>query len=422
VAQFVWLSYFLFLAYAVFFLWAFPRTPFVRRSGLTAGVLRLVLALHMLGGWLLGIISSRQGQVRGRPTDTWKLHNGGLEETAQLLKTPGHFFAEIFHDSNSFDRFLSSRDSWWNDLHSTLFLKLLGILNLFTNSFYYGNMLFFALLSAVGAIALYRVFRAVFPGQLRAVFAGSLLLPSAIYWNSGNSRDCLICFALTVSFYACYRLLHTRREGKHFALLLISWLLLLIFRNYVLLLTLPAQAAWMISARSRRHPVLVFGTIYFLGILLFFNAQRLSPRLNLMRAVVEKQEDFLVLRGNSRIEVPKLEPAVGSFFRNAGHALKVGLLRPAPGDVRNTFSFLACLEQYGILLLFCAWLLVHSKLRRPHPFVVCCLFFSFSLILLIGYTVNFLGAVVRYRSLILPLLVTPLLATIDWNKIRRRHI
>jgi hypothetical protein len=39
---------------------------------------------------------------------------------------------------------------------------------------------------------------------------------------------------------------------------------------------------------------------------------------------------------------------------------------------------------------------------------------------MIGYSVNSLGAIVRYRSLMLPLLLTPLLATTDWKRIARK--
>jgi hypothetical protein len=46
-------------------------------------------------------------------------------------------------------------------------------------------------------------------------------------------------------------------------------------------------------------------------------------------------------------------------------------------------------------------------------------FFSFSFLLTIGYTVNFLGAIVRYRSIVLPFLLGPVICLIDWNRISR---
>jgi hypothetical protein len=37
--------------------------------------------------------------------------------------------------------------------------------------------------------------------------------------------------------------------------------------------------------------------------------------------------------------------------------------------------------------------------------------------LTIGYTVNFIGAVVRYRSIVLPFVVVPMVAMINWNRL-----
>jgi hypothetical protein len=38
-------------------------------------------------------------------------------------------------------------------------------------------------------------------------------------------------------------------------------------------------------------------------------------------------------------------------------------------------------------------------------------------LLLIGFTVNFLGAIVRYRSIILPFLLVPIISLINWERI-----
>jgi hypothetical protein len=43
-------------------------------------------------------------------------------------------------------------------------------------------------------------------------------------------------------------------------------------------------------------------------------------------------------------------------------------------------------------------------------------------LLIIGYTVNFLGAIVRYRSIVLPLLFVPVLAQLPWSKWLSRFV
>jgi hypothetical protein len=68
-------------------------------------------------------------------------------------------------------------------------------------------------------------------------------------------------------------------------------------------------------------------------------------------------------------------------------------------------------------LCFLLFIFFRKRSEVDQPFVLFCLFFSFSVLLTIGYTVNFLGAIVRYRSLVLPLVVAPMLALTDWQRI-----
>ena len=50
---------------------------------------------------------------------------------------------------------------------------------------------------------------------------------------------------------------------------------------------------------------------------------------------------------------------------------------------------------------------------------LCIFVFSFSFLFMIGYTVNILGAIVRYRSIVLTLLLIPVVACADWKRVGR---
>ena len=53
------------------------------------------------------------------------------------------------------------------------------------------------------------------------------------------------------------------------------------------------------------------------------------------------------------------------------------------------------------------------------PFIYFCVFFSLSMFLMIGYTIPIIGALVRYRSIYFPLLITPMICMINWQKIKK---
>ncbi|HUQ97210.1 MAG TPA: hypothetical protein VM010_06070, partial [Chitinophagaceae bacterium] len=93
----------------------------------------------------------------------------------------------------------------------------------------------------------------------------------------------------------------------------------------------------------------------------------------------------------------------------------LSVLRPYFSDIRHLLSLAAAVEINCLLLLVLVFLIWNYKAIRLNGFSLFCIFFSLSVLLIIGYTVNFLGAIVRYRSVILPLLFVPVLVQVPWN-------
>jgi uncharacterized protein with PQ loop repeat len=115
-----------------------------------------------------------------------------------------------------------------------------------------------------------------------------------------------------------------------------------------------------------------------------------------------------------------LEPTLKGFVNNAPQAFTLSTLRPFPSDVRHLLSLAAAIEINFLLLLLAIFIIWHRTTARLDPFITFCIFLSLSLFLMVGYTVNFLGAIVRYRSIVLPFLVVPMVALIDWDRAKDR--
>jgi 4-amino-4-deoxy-L-arabinose transferase-like glycosyltransferase len=134
--------------------------------------------------------------------------------------------------------------------------------------------------------------------------------------------------------------------------------------------------------------------------------------------VVTKQQEFLKLeKGKSTIPIRQLEPTAVSFLINIPQAITLSTIRPYPSDVKHILSLAAATEIDLLLLLFIIFLFARTGKLRSKNFIYFCVFFSFSLLLAIGFSVNNLGAIVRYRSILIPLLVVPMVAQIDWKRI-----
>jgi hypothetical protein len=146
-----------------------------------------------------------------------------------------------------------------------------------------------------------------------------------------------------------------------------------------------------------------------------------DPRLDFPRAVVNKQQAYIqMVPGNSSIPIKQLKPNVGSFIKNTPQAISLAAIRPYPSDIYHLLSMAAAVE-INLILLFLLILVFWRRKDGPvsWPVIWFILFFSLSLLLVVGFSVNNLGAIVRYRSIILPLLVTPMILSINWERISR---
>jgi hypothetical protein len=85
--------------------------------------------------------------------------------------------------------------------------------------------------------------------------------------------------------------------------------------------------------------------------------------------------------------------------------------------VRHLLSLAAAVEINILLLAAILCFVFRGPKIAATPFLLFCLFFSLSVLLMIGYTVNILGAIVRYRSIALILLLLPIYAQANWKRI-----
>lgn len=412
------MEHLLFAGYLILFAWLVTKVKFFKNSGLSPSQLVIIFLLKVMAGILYGWIGVYYGEM-AQMVDTWAYHYESIREYHILKTTPGEFFTNLFYSphENGYSRFLSE-NSWWNDLKGNFFVKLLAIFNLFSFGHYYINVVFYTFIGLVGPIALYRIMKDIFPTRKIAVLLATFLIPSFLYWASGLHKDGLIFagFAVIVyQFYFGYKASHF--SLKRILIIIIGLLLVLGLRNFYIIPLIPALVAWMIVERWKKKPVFVFSGVYFIFILLFFTAKYIHPKLDFPAAVVDKQQAFLKLTGGSTIQVNELKPTFTSFLVNTPQAFSLTVARPFPGDVHHLLSLAASSEINFLLLLFIVFLFWRRNGIPSNPFLIFCIFFSFSVLLMIGYSVNNLGAIVRYRSVVLPFLLVPVVALIDWERI-----
>ena len=416
------MEHLLFALYLIVFAWLITKIKFFTRTGLSASQLVIVFLLKVMAGILYGwtgIYFIDMIQM----LDTWMYHKESLVEYQLLLSDPKLFVTSFFHSGYEFGyggSFFSTENSWWGNMPVNFLIKVLGVINFLSGGNYYINVVFYSFFTFWGPIALYREKKDAYPYSRVAVIIATFLLPSFIYWTSGIHKDGVLFTGIALVVYHFYFGLKESRFGiKRILVMLLGLLLILAIRNFVLVMLLPALFAWWLATKNVLKPFYTFVLVYAFYALLFFTTKYMHPTLNFPAIVVAKQQQFLQLNGNSAVPTKILEPTIGSFITAAPNAISTSVLRPNIFDVGHFLSLAAVIENLFFLLLFVVFLLWHRK-TSPNPFGLFCLFFAFSLLLTIGYTVHFLGATVRYRSVVLPFLIIPMCAVIDWKTVGKK--
>jgi len=413
----------LFAAYLIFFAWLVTRVRFFTNSGLTRPQLIMLFLLKVMAGIFYGWTGIYYGEM-AQMIDTWAYYVESLQEYSFLKAHPIDFITSLFHTTyhGGYANFLTTHNSWWNDVKANFLIKIMAVFNLFSFGHYYINVIFYSFLSFFGPVALYRIMKDIFTGRKLLIIAATFLIPSFLYWTSGLHKEGLIVVGLSLMMYHIY---FGFREGKfpfyRVALIVFGFCLVVILRNFLVLTLIPPLVAWIICRKAPKlSPFLVFAGVSFVFAVFFFLGGKISPKLDFVSATVIKQQEFLKLGGGSAVPVTLLQPSLKSFVRNTPQALSLTILRPYPTDVRHLLSLAAAIEISVLLLLFLLFLFFRRKDLRMVPFLWFCLFFSIGVLLMVGYTVNILGAIVRYRSIVLPLLVVPMLAWTDWERIGKK--
>ena len=369
-------------------------------------------------GWV-GIYYGNHAQM----VDTWSYHFNSIKETQLLYNNPHEYFVNLFRDpyDGGIAKFLESDDSYWNDLKGNFFIKILSVFNIFSFGNYYTNVIFYSFISMFGPIAVYRVMNDFYPRKRLQVLVAIFLIPSFLYWASGLHKEGLIFLGFSLVIYNFY--FSIKRKAVSFAnifFVLLGLLLIIVLRNFLIVILVPALIAWFLASRFTKRPLAVFAICYIFFIIFFFSAKYIHSGLDFPAAVVKKQKEFVALVGNSSVPMKELKPTFLSFIDNFPQAISLSALRPYLSDVRHILSLAAAAETdilWLLFFIFLVWKKKNEQKDHSSTFIYFCLFLSVSVLITIGYVVNNLGAIVRYRSIILPLLLTPVFCGMNWERI-----
>lgn len=409
----------LFIFYLVLFSFIISIIPFFKNSGISKWILIALFTIKVFAGIAYGMFYTLPKYY---PTsDTWRFYRLSINETKWLITDPVAFIKDLFnYGYSATGNIFSGENTYWNDLKSNVPVKIMAFFNVLTNNSYYANIILFNFLFLFGLVALFKVMTAIFPGKKWLIIFGVFLLPSTLFWCSGIHKDGLILSATGIVVYCFYKITHRTFSLKHLLLILLSFILIFALRNYILFALLPAIFCWLLANRYPTKKNYIFSVLYLIGIAFFFIVPYIFPSINLPLYVAHKQHEFLQLSAGSAVKTNPLQPTLVGFVTFLPHALDMAFLRPHFTEFKN-FSYIPAIAENLLLITLIIISIANINKRSNIPPLVMCLFaFSISTLLICGYTIPFTGAIVRYKSLVLPLLITPLLCLADFSFLKKK--
>lgn len=391
-------AYFLFFFYLVsgtiFLHWMIRKKKIPFSIYHTVAIVFFKIAMGCLYGWIF--LRFYGGD------DTWGFFNDSKLETGRLLHHPLRFLDDFMpsHYQN-----LNGNTGWdtlmlnFNQFENTFMVKGLAVLNLLSGKNYYIDVLLFDFLTIAGPLLLFKLLVKDFPLRSGMHFLLIFFIPSVIFWCSGIRAEAIILLAMVVMIHSgqAYAL---HPSLRHFAGILAGLLGLLLVRFQFLLVFLPAFAAYMFSVKSKRSTPVLFNRIFLVGTMIFIASLFLPPTYQLSRPIQATQQKFFNLHGNTRYMLDSLESGPLGFLKILPQALVNSTLRPFPWEGKNLLQSVSAVE---VLFLIAGILFFILSPRRreqiSHPVYWLFLYYGLSQLLLIGYTVPFPGAIVRYRSI-----------------------
>ncbi len=353
-------------------------------------------------------------------TDQYGYTLQGLIEYDNLIHHPKKFFTDSLPSAynNNLGEFFGSRNSFWNDVRNNILIKTIGVFNILSRGNYYINSLFFNFVGFFGHVALFKVFKHIFPKQHWAIIVGCFLLPSSLYFTSLIGKDMIVFTALGIFCYALYFSLENGFTKKKLVYILLSFICILLIRNFIAVILLPCALAWYVGSRYKIKPIKVFGSLFFLAFIGIVLSQFLQDKYDPLNIVVDKQQAFFSLgMAKSQYQNDTLQPTIKSFVTAAPTALRHSFLSPYPTEFDNIYlnGFAAEIILYIALALL--MFVFPNKKNGLYPFIIFCFALALLIFLFSGYITTNAGALVRYRSIYFPLFITVILCKIKWERI-----
>lgn len=307
----------------------------------------------------------------------------------------------------------------YNDSNSFFMLRFMAAARLICGNHYYATLVLFEWLTTFGVLQLFQFFYEKMPGKKNMLLFALLFFPGVSFWTNGMHKEAVALCGLGFLFNGFQKSL-AHFSIKNFMRFLTGLFLILYSRNFLLLFLFPGLMAGALCFFKPKFIWPKFVLIYTGFMFFVFSVLPSISSINILEEMAKKQLDFIYLtQSNTNIPISELKPTFSGYLSLVPAALSNCLFHPNFFEVTSPIQWPAAIDNllFGILALLCFWLVDFKRLNSwLFAMLLCTVLFYYSTI---GIIVTNLGALVRYKSLGLFLLLMAFVFIADQNKMNK---
>jgi hypothetical protein len=236
-----------------------------------------------------------------------------------------------------------------------------------------------------------------------------ICFPSFAFWTSGIHKEAIWLLGAGMLLWAWIELIKNRFSFYLIPLILLgSWTLFLL-RDFSLYIILLGLFAYCVSFKARgRSGYYRMALFYCLIALTVLFVPDWIGYPGITEIIQEKQVAFESLKiGDTHIDIPRIEQP-WDIFTKLPLAFAKATISPIKPIAGVPFSYLLIFDNLLLIIGFFT-LFIHVMQRRlPNSFALSCLISGLLLLFICGFIVPNLGAMSRYRTMALALMLPAL--------------
>ncbi len=338
--------------------------------------------------------------INENPSIGYKLFLGDLDETTLVEE------AKLCNWQRPFSKTMLNENRMLIRVHTALSFITFGLYQL--------HNLLFCWLAFLGIWFITKAVSPFFSPRSAKFWAVLLFFPSVVLWADGLLKESVLLFALGVVVWMAS---HSGFSFVRLIVILMALLVMAYTRTILAVIVIVALGGYWASIKvnTNRAMLGLHAMLYVLLIATALVLPKIDPLYDYFKVIARKQkytyEEAKIMGANSLVELPRIDKRPVSVITTVPLGFFYALVQPTPLQSHGkVIVFVNGVENLLFVLLFVFLLLKIQKQEGERARLFWFLFFIAAVYLsFIGLLVPVLGNMVRYKAVVIPVLMASLL-------------